>query len=1131
MDNVFEQVLFKKSDDLHSQIQSLIEELGNLIHDNELYSLAKTARSKAIFSSLQLAINEFESSPKLLDLKLSIYIESLADSYLFLYSIKSDNDIKRLKRGIAGLIYEFSKIRGFKFITNFFSSDVYLIPKLLELTETTDLSENETFLILIWLSNLVLVPFPLTLIREDLPTLLLDFALSCLEKHSNASKNQSVALILISRLISRQDLIQDGMLDVYFNDTVPSIWNSSSYNSGSIKLGHSMVINKLMKRCSFEVMYKYLVIIHKEVILIDLINIRTQEESCTNELNNLNVLYIIKILNKLAKFYLQLPETGKYCQVSSIVNNLFHDVMSIMLDRFDTNLRYAMAKNLSSICSQLTHKAMNYQEQLIQYLIEQLEIPNTIITYSPYEKSTCNSNRFHADLAITSDTISIPKYHTVLLFFAYVSLKKSLPYHLILPILSIVHKTLFIQQKRATSFLGSQLRDSSCFIIWSLCRMIKPDTFIKLQRENNNMMEFILFDLIKVAIFDFDLTIRRCSVAVIQEFLGRYGNNLFGSKFVEDATFGEQMGLFIIRLVEVFHNKSLGSLNLSYLMIHELIRIGFEPNLFVPCLLKNIQDDNISFQVKKLNAHHLAKIYKDDLSKEFEFEFLGKFQDLYTLQTLLLSLTREILNTGDSLYAFSELAVISPDASYQFTLEIANHLKENFKFDHHCDPNEKAEGYIKWINCCVMINFPIIDFGMVWKEIFNIVKTKYTTSLAEEFKQFFRLLRKRNVILTSDHLKGLGHLIKSNNLIIAQSLFYYQNFSINNKLFLIDLIQEKAIDCNTRSSMIECLSENLENLNLNFSMLSVLVNMLDDYTITNQGDVGSKVRLSAMYLIKNNISIFVRHTDDIELKLMRISGELIDKLRFESIKLIHILRMKDFVEIDNSNNYKFLFEYYRNEILTNKKQSNHIIELSISFWRGIVFSLGALTMTSSITNEAFIQVLVFLESLNHENHDFVFKEFLKLLKVPTDRPLNTLNSRELKTYTMTLNVFVKLFESNTPFPIGFNFQVLYVRCYNLHINTSNVLRIGIILKIFQYLGTLQCQPDIRLKAQTRVCWLCCHHPLLQVRSIGSEVFFEILNDISPHNDCISILDSVNWEESPRKLKKYFHCFQQTLTTL
>lgn len=62
MDDVFEQVLVKKSDELHSQIRSLIKDLGDIIHDNELYSLAKIERSKVIFSSLQWAINEFESS-------------------------------------------------------------------------------------------------------------------------------------------------------------------------------------------------------------------------------------------------------------------------------------------------------------------------------------------------------------------------------------------------------------------------------------------------------------------------------------------------------------------------------------------------------------------------------------------------------------------------------------------------------------------------------------------------------------------------------------------------------------------------------------------------------------------------------------------------------------------------------------------------------------------------------------------------------------------------------------------------------------------------------------------------------------------------------------------------------------
>jgi len=1127
MDDVFEQVLVKKSDELHSRIRSLIEELRKVIHDKDSNNPAKFKHSKAIFSSLHLLINEFESSPKLLDVNLSAYIELLADSYLSLYSFEGDNDIyKHLEYGIAGIIYDFSKIRGFKFITNFFSSDVYLIPKLLELTVITSLSENEIFLILIWLSNLVLVPFPLSLIEEDLSNRLLKFGLICLEKHSNASKNQSVALILLSRLISRQDLIHDGMLDFYFKDKVLPIWSPLSCNSGSIKLGHTMVINKLMKRCSFKVMHRHLDTIHKEIILVDLVNVRTQEESSTNELNNLNILYIIKLLNKLSKFYLQLSDPGKFLQTSSIVNILLHDVMAIMLDKFDTNLRYAMAKNLSNICFQLSIQAMNYQEQLIKYLIEQLEISNLEIPYSPYEKLTSDSNRFHADLTINSDSISIPKFHTILLFFAYVSLKKSLPYHLILPILSIVHKTLYIQQKRVTSVLGSQLRDSSCFVIWSLCRMIKMDTFITLKKENQDMMEIILYDLMKVAIFDFDLTIRRCSVAVIQEFVGRFGNDLFGSRF----TSGEKTGLFIMRLVEIFNNQSLSSLNLSYKMIHELIQIGYKRDLFIPCLLTNIQNDDSSFDVKKLNSYHLAKIFKEEIPTDFDFDFLKGFTNTNSLQSLLKTLTKEVLESGNSLYAFSELAAVSPTTSYQFVSEVASYLEENFNFDHHHDTNEKAEGYMKWINCCMIIDFPNINFNAAWKEIFSIVRTKYSFGIVEEFKIFFTLLSERHEIISFD-LTRLARMVENNNLIIAQSLFYYQNFSSNDKLFLIKLIQERRIDCDTRSIMIESLSENLKEWNLDLFNLSILINMLDDYTITNQGDVGSKVRLSTINLIRNNVSMFIHKRDKIEVKLLRISGELIDKLRLESIKLIGIIRMRPFVDVDNRNNYEFLFDYYRCEVLANKDQSNHITELSTSFWRGIVFSLGAITTTSSIANEAFLLLLIFLESLNEDDHDFVFKELLKLLKITSERPLNTLSTRELKAYTMTLNVIVKLFESNAMFPLSFDYQLLYVRCYNLHINTSNVLRIGIVLKIFQYLGTLQSQTEVKLKAQIRICWLCCHHPLQRVRIMSGEALFEILNEISPNNDCISVLDTVDWKDPPTKLKEYFEYFKQSITNL
>lgn len=1137
MDDVCEQVLVKKSNIFHSQIKSFVDEIRKIVHKNDLDNVNEISRLKVIIPSVLLLINEFESSPKLLDQNLDYYVESLTDLYLTLYSAGRAHESRYLEIGIAEIIYELSKVRGFKFITNYFSSDVYLVPKLLTLTEDARLSENEVFLILIWLSNLVLVPFSLDLIDKDLSNRLLEFGIRNLEKHYNASKNQLASLILLSRLISRQDSIQDGMLDTYFNERIKYIWSFSlsSPSTSATKLGHMMTINKLLKRCPLDAVANNLEQIHKEVITYDLISLRTQNETGDFQLNNLNVLYIIKITSKLMKCYLQLPRPSKFLDVTNLVNNLIHDVMYVMINKFDTNLRYAMAKAFSTLSSELSVHAMNYQEQLILYLIDQLDITNIHIAYSPYESQVNNKNKFQMDLKIDSDQVSIAKYHTILLFFAYISFKKSLPIHLVLPILSIVHKTLFIQQKRVTSVLGTQLRDSSCFVLWSLCRMIKLNAFETLQDENNDMMEIILFDIMKVAIFDGDLTIRRCSVAVIQEFIGRFGTSIFRYKFMNNTNSGEEMGLFIIKLIEIFNSQSIGSLDTSYAIIHDLIRLGFKPHLFIECLLQNIQDDDVKFELRKLSCHHLAIIFRtmEEPIFIFDFQYLEKFQKYYTLRNVLSMFCDQVLSSGKSLYAISEIGTISSDITMPYVLLIVGMLEKNFKFDHHHDSSEKAEGYIKWINCCMIIEAPNLNFEIIWNELFNITKIQYSSGISKEFKVFFELLSKNQEIITHNRFEMIVHAIKSNNITIALNVLYFHNFSSNDKVELINLISDKSIDCDTRSRMIECLNENITELMLHSSMHRQLLDMLDDYTITNQGDVGSKVRLSTINLIKSNKYEFIHLIDEIEIKLLRISGELIDRLRLESIKLIYFMRYETYPEVDNDNNFNFLFEHYKKEVLLkmNESKTSHLLDLSSSFWKGIVFSLGSLTAVSSLINTAFIKLLEFIESLKHEDQNFIFNELLRMLRIPAGSSLASINSRELKIYITTLHVFVKLFESNVPFPTDFDFLALFVRCYNLHINTSNVLRVGMVLRIFQFLAVLKSHTDVSLKARNRLCWLCCHHPLPQVRSFSCEMLFEILNELSPNSENISYLESIDWEDSPSNLKGNYHRLQQALANL
>ncbi|ODV70478.1 hypothetical protein HYPBUDRAFT_4343 [Hyphopichia burtonii NRRL Y-1933] len=1245
MDELLEQGLVKRNDQLHSRIKELIDELNDIIIENgkNLLIVDRIEKSKPIFSRLKSLINEFEPSPKLLDCNLHYYIDTLSKNYLKLYdnvapipkepiesesesesetdsesesdsetedadtTIRSEdkigNFVEKLKSNgsspkltsalineessysllslateISEVIYYFAKIRGFKFITNYFSSDVYLIPKLIKLITSNDLNDFENFFNLIWLSNLVLVPFPLSNISDSLSETIFKIGLRHLTNNSNASKTQLVSLILLSRLLTRDDSIKNNLLSNYFNQYVLNEWNPKTNSiinqhqsvDQNIKLGHMMTINKILKKISNDEVNKYIDLIYHQLIENDLIQLRIQinENLRFGKLSNLNILYIIKILSKLSKFYLI---NRNYNQVSKIINNLLNDIMNPMLDKFDTTLRYSMAKNLSNLTNNLSLQAINYQEQLIIYMIKQLNISNLTFDFSPFSNQSTKFNKFNPNLWINSNEISITKYHTILLYLAYTSLNKSLPKHLIPIIFSIVHKTLFISQKRVSANLGNQVRDSSCFIIWSLCRYLNKNDFENLSLNQSFLVENILFDLIKVIIFDHDLIIRRCGIAVLQEFVGRFGEIIF--KPLLKSSNNDELGSFIIKFIEFFNNMSIGSLNLSYLIIGKLIKIGFPQKIFMPLILNNIINDEIPFSIKKLNSNHLINILQlnnENTSKEIEFQIDDKEEPdtipiIKIIDTLINEVDRfntGILNTG-AIYSISELLAYVDINIIIDTYPQLIYQLDNFKFDFHHDTLEKGECYLKWINSCLgSNNYQIlIKSDKLWSNLFSISRLKYDQSLVLEFKIFFELLKQNQIKISFENFNKLIYYIKNNNLIIAKSLIYYK-FTDDNFLEILKLIENTLVDCDTRSLILKGLSDNLYVYELNEVLLLRLVNMLDDYTITNQGDVGSKIRISTLNLIQNNLKKFLetKIINELENKLIRLSGELIDKIKYESFKLLlkinsindpqiyHVLEetnsndaniytssnesedpdhnKKSTIHLDDVQFYRVLLDYYYNhvlcKILLEDKYLDHYKNLSVNFWKGIVFSMGSVTGTNSIINESFNQVIRLVEKLNEVEKNYVFNELLKLLKIPPDTKLSELNSRQLKVYMMTLNLFVKLFESSIKFPVEFNYNTLFVRCYNLQINTSNITRIGLVLKNFQYLSVNNSlEKDFQLKCRNKVIFIACCCPLAKVRNMASEILFEIINELNPKDTkTIELLDTINWDKTPKDLKHY-----------
>jgi hypothetical protein len=1044
MDERLERDLNKKSTQLYKDISQLINQLRpeNFSGDDLVFKFT---------NDLKLLINEFEPIPQLLDDRLQEYIDTLLEIYLKQYTCGGSDCVTN---SVGEIVYCFAKVRGFKHLAYYFSSDVYLIPTLIgNLPEIRN--DNEIFLNLLWLSNLVLVPFDLDQVEPQLPQSIFQMGVENLGKFSNGSKNQLVSLILLSRLITRSDLLSQNWIDKYFA-VVQMEWSNNCYTNGGIKSGHLLVINKILKRCNINYILPKLSFIY-DIVSQDLTILRYFDSNFTN----LNILYHIKILGKLCDFYLI---ESDYKKASVIINNLIHDIMNLRLDKFDTDLRYAIAKSLSTVSLRLLLQAVNYQQQVIDYLISQLGISDLSTQFS--------------NITIDSDQITVAKYHTILLFLGYNCLNKTMPFSFIPKIMSIVHKTLFVEQRRFNTTIGSQIRDSSAFILWALCRSMKPSEFQNYMRDSK-MMETIFHDLLLLTIFDSDLTIRRCGIAVIQEFVGRFGSVMF---FHDDP---EEKGKFLVQLVEMFSTKTIGTQVSSFTLLSKLVECGFKKELLIPTLLQKINSEYVEFETKILCSNYLKIILPMKQLKSVPFELeVKELSENDLLQSITFSY--------EALYFITDILEVYPEIN---VIQDLIEKVSNYNFDWHSDSIAKGLGFVRWTNFLLSKGFNVQS----WDVLLNIMRLE-NSSMIHELKKLMSSLKD----LPEDVFSTMVHYLTHNNVNVGQIIFYFRNFT-DIQLQQLTRLLYSPISCETKASLIDCLNENIDLYPL--FELDTLLELLDDYTVTNQGDVGSKVRFATVRLIHKHCQK-VHNREMLHFKLIRLSGELIDKIRLESFAIL--TKDTQLQNLSIGQYYKRLFEYY--------EKINE--DIKPEFWKGVSFTIAATTATSTLINESFRQFLeMYLGALEEAQHD-ILSHLVKLLKLEGSK----LTSRQIKQYNAILNLFIKIFESSSPIPQTFNYEALYIRGYNLHINTTNVTRIGLVLKVFQHISLLG-NDDVRLKLRKRVVWLSCNHKLSKVRNMAGEVLFEILNEEDQETE---FLNDIDFNQPPEKLNKFQAQLQNTV---
>lgn len=751
--------------------------------------------------------------------------------------------------------------------------------------------------------------------------------------------------------------------------------------------------------------------------------------------SSVHVLYLIKISTKLAQSF---TKQRAFERVAQLINHLINDLMNSTGDRFDMTLRTALAKNLAKITNALRVRAPNYSNQVTEFMIRQLRVGDT--------------ENYRSDLRV-SDKFNAPVYHAVLLYMGFLALTRSLDRVYSPIILSVVHKTLFTSSDAFATVKSVHVRDASCFVLWALWKYSSHDALLESHNTQSSMFLDILEDLVKVVVFDEDFTIRRCAVAVIQEVLGRL------SFFLKDVT-SRPVGEFSLGVVDLIGDASIGLNKDSFGLIEKLVAYGFSPAIFQRRLMAHLQEKGLT-QFQKLCARHLPKVVGD-----FESSVVTGSEMLSKLLIVM-----EFLDTFDeaALYALSELQRAGSLTQDEQRLVDSKLVAKN-------------EATLHWYAL------------LCWREsMWPCLLANAFSNSDDVFDDFATIFSKFTAISHEMFEEVLDKLTRG-SFPFAKSIF---GAVLNESQLkrVLELTQKASVNADVRSILISNVGH---YVHFEITVNTILA-LLDDYTITEQGDVGLKVRSVCLSLVKEH------SLPGAEEKIIRLCGEILDRIRYQAFEVWcnatgePLFEMhKQAYTINYATYFRDLFEVYR------KLDTDAFI---VSFWRGIVHTLGAETGSASLINESFVELLHFLRKLPASVNP-TFRYLTKLLYIPDGR-LEKLCSRDRKCVFGALNTLLKLFDALVQPTAGFDFTQLYVRVYNASINTKSRARIKTAFLLFSHLLLIADVPkDVKKKVLDRLIRFA-GNPKAHLRQFTGT----ILADVTWGSTAFAEIEELDWTDA------------------
>ncbi|CAG7939163.1 unnamed protein product [Penicillium salamii] len=540
---------------------------------------AQVTKTEKLVSLLE----PFQEWPQLLDPHLQKLLPPLVDAFLAYlvkhraqYGSASTKDSQRgkmypLPRAICRLLYTFCKVRGVKVISRFLNNEPKYLESMLrgfiewdmvQQSNTEDLIDSEPrrliweerYVMLVWLSHLLLAPFDLSSLSSDdipvphdnmeqlgwLPSEAPMIAKSLLSLSLHyivaAGKEREAATALLARLALRGDMQALGTLTGLTKWAFAKMQPEDNAESPSVHacIGVLTFIARLGASGQVEDFAPLIQGVFQQTLSVCQGN---SSVSATIQSSALARKIVVKILRNITGMALSLSERGSKNinddQLSTILEDSIDHFLVSLADK-DTPVRFAASKALSIIALKLDPEmATEVIDAVIGSLGENIlfeKRDGTLIT--PFEARKIGTHTLRRNLS----AVDAQQWQGLILTLAHLLFRRAPPIRQLPEILQSLVAGLDFEQRSSTgSSVGTGVRDAACFGIWALSRKYTTAELLALQRQvisspsgqkDVDVLQKLAVELVCAACVDPSGNIRRGSSAALQELIGRHPHTI-----------------------------------------------------------------------------------------------------------------------------------------------------------------------------------------------------------------------------------------------------------------------------------------------------------------------------------------------------------------------------------------------------------------------------------------------------------------------------------------------------------------------------------------------------------------------------------------------------------------------------